>query len=53
MFYLFDELGFYYGAFVSMQDAIEEMENWGEFEDMFITTNSNPWDQKKHRKVFF
>ena len=44
-FYLFDDCGFLLGTFATFTDAYEEMENspWGSSDDMFITTNENPW----------
>ncbi len=43
--YLFDNAGFLYDIFETFADAYEALESgeWGETEDLFLTTNENPW----------
>jgi len=44
MYYLHDDLGFYYGEFATLQDAIEEMDKYKNCQEgMFISTTKNPW----------
>lgn len=48
-FYIFDPDGFEYGSYATMADAYEEMTkiNMRFGGDLFITTNEDPWKNKR------